>query len=61
MSLKSKIKSYEKDLLVAALEREHWDVRATSIRLEVSERTLWRRLARHGIVPAEHRNLAGVA
>lgn len=53
--LPSRVQAYEAQLIREALAGQHGDVRAAARQLGLPRKTLYDKLARHGIRPAEHR------
>lgn len=53
--LVGQVQSYEAELIREALTRYRGDIRQVTIALQIPRKTLYDKMARHGIVPASHR------
>lgn len=54
--LAQRVQAYEAELIRETLTRRHGDIRQVTADLQIPRKTLYDKMARHGLVPAKHRN-----
>lgn len=55
--LVQQVQAYEAQLIREALTRHHGDIRRVTATLQIPRKTLYDKMTRHGIVPAQHRSV----
>jgi two-component system C4-dicarboxylate transport response regulator DctD len=50
-----RVLAYEAELIRESLTRHHGDIRKVTADLQIPRKTLYDKMARHGIQPSEHR------
>ena len=53
--LVQRVQTYEAELIREALTRHQGDIRQVTADLQIPRKTLYDKMARHGLIPARHR------